>query len=838
MKAIVMAGGFGTRIQPLTHSIPKPMLPILNRPMMEHTIVKLKEAGITEFIVILYFKPDVIMNYFKDGSQFGINIAYVVPDDDYGTAGAVKKAQMYIGDENFIVISGDLVTDFDFKKIFYHHQIKKSKLSITLTTVDNPLEFGVVVADEDGRIQRFIEKPSWGEAICNTINTGIYIIEPEILDYIPKNENFDFAKDLFPLLLREGIELMAGFVEGYWRDVGNPESYREVHEDIFNNKIALKSHGHTIYYPDGTLISENNKSFDKSIDIIGSVVIGKNVTIEKGCKLKNVSIGDNVIIKQNSEIENSVIWKNVTIGSNAKFDGCIICDNNQIGKSVTAKSGMVLAESCKIGGLVTINKDITIWPYKVIEKSHVVSSNMVFGNRYKNSIFEYGTVIGQSNVELSCVMATKLAEAFATQLPVGSNVIVSRDYNPGSRMLKRAIVGGLLSAGVNVIDYNIIALSVMRYSIQSHCALAGGIHVNQFLNDPTRSVISFFDHHAHQINHEISKKIEKTFLNESFRRVDASKIAQIIESNNETEYEEYKNRVVSLLENSLRKGLEYRIAVDMMHGTASSVFPKMLNQIGIDHILFNPYQEEQKQCNIKQFHKDFQKVIEALKIDVGFMIYPDGQTFEIVCDRGTVLTGQTSLYTVLALLNIEAKAERRIKHVFLPVSTSDIVRFDHLNIVYGRYCDLTTEEMKVYDLIAVEDGTIAFTEFSVHPDAMYAALKILSIIMQHHVRISELVNSFPNYYYHTFKIPCIHTMKGKMMRKFLDLAKHKGYSTLDGIKIWLDTDDWILMVPDQHDQHLNLTIQAINPIRGIRLYKTYRAKIQKWLLKISSKVNT
>jgi mannose-1-phosphate guanylyltransferase/phosphomannomutase len=199
MKAVVMAGGFGTRIQPLTHSRPKPMLPIMNKPMMEHTMMMLKDLGIDEFIVLLYFKPEIIKDYFGDGSDFGIKITYVVPDDDYGTAGAVKLAQKHIGDDNFIIISGDLVTDFDFKKLFDFHTSKKAKLSIGLTSVENPLQFGVVIANEDNVIEKFLEKPSWGEVFSDTINTGIYIIESEILDYIPERENFDFAKDLFPL---------------------------------------------------------------------------------------------------------------------------------------------------------------------------------------------------------------------------------------------------------------------------------------------------------------------------------------------------------------------------------------------------------------------------------------------------------------------------------------------------------------------------------------------------------------------------------------------------------------------------------------------------------------
>ncbi|HHD84188.1 MAG TPA: nucleotidyltransferase family protein, partial [Campylobacteraceae bacterium] len=204
MKAVVMAGGFGTRIQPLTHSLPKPMLPIVNRPMMEHVIVKLRdELGIKEFVILLYFKPETIKEYFGDGAEWGISITYVLPDDDYGTAGAVKCAQKHLKEENFIIVSGDLVTDFDFTQIVTAHKEAEAKLTIALTPVEDPLQFGVVITDEEDRIEKFLEKPGWGEVFSDTINTGIYIIEPEILEYIPHETNFDFAKDLFPLLMEE-----------------------------------------------------------------------------------------------------------------------------------------------------------------------------------------------------------------------------------------------------------------------------------------------------------------------------------------------------------------------------------------------------------------------------------------------------------------------------------------------------------------------------------------------------------------------------------------------------------------------------------------------------------
>ncbi|MGD9968966.1 MAG: sugar phosphate nucleotidyltransferase [Sulfuricurvum sp.] len=832
MKAVVMAGGFGTRIQPLTNSIPKPMLPIVNKPMMEHTIVALRDLGITDFIVLLYFKPDVIRNYFQDGSAWGINITYVIPDDDYGTAGAVKKAQEYIGDENFIIISGDLVTDFDFQKIFDYHKAKNSKLTITLTSVENPLEFGVVIANEEGRIEKFLEKPSWGEVFSDTINTGIYIIEPEILNYIPKNENFDFAKDLFPSLMRQGVELIAGYAEGYWRDVGNPESYRDVYEDILSGKIGVKMPGTKHVYPDGVLWSEEEYDFDGEVEIVGTVVLGRGVTLKKGVKLSNVVIGDNVTISGGSKIRNSVIWNDVSIGRNARLDGCVICNDNVLEKNVTAKAGMIIAEGCEIGQLVTVEKDVTIWPNKVLEDASIISRSVILGDKYRNSIFENGRVSGQSNVELSCEMATKLAEAFGAQLPVGSTVLVSRDYNRNSRMLKRAFLGGLLAAGIDVVDYNAVPSAVMRCSLYGNDQYAAGVHFNQKIDDPTTTVITFFNHDALRINSDMAKKIEKAFFKEVFRRVEYSKIGQIHALDHAGEYDRYKKGIETLLRSHAFRCMNCRVAIDMMHGMASEVFPDILNDLGVDHIMFNAYPDEKKLENInslmKRSNEDMSSIIRALELDAGFMIYPHGQRLDIICDKGDLLSKQSALYVVLLLLNMEAKATGTVKRVFLPTWAADIVYFEHLEIERGQYANFKSEQMKTYDLVATGEGNFAFTEFATHRDSMYATLKILEMMVNHSVTLSELIASLPKYYYHSFQVPCKQSLKGKMMRKFLEDAKGKESSTLDGVKIWLDTNDWVLMIPDQYSDHLNLTIQAERSEEGERYVEHYMQKIEEW----------
>jgi len=829
MKAVVMAGGFGTRIQPLTNSRPKPMLPIINRPMMEHTMMTLKDLGIREFIVLLYFKPDIIKDYFKDGSDFGIKITYVLPDDDYGTAGAVKLAQEHIGNDNFIIISGDLVTDFDFQKIFDYHKAKQSKLTITLTSVDNPLEFGVVIANDEGKIEKFLEKPSWSEVFSDTINTGIYVIEPEILDYIPNHQNFDFAKDLFPRLMNEGVELMAGYAEGYWRDVGNPESYRDVYDDILNGKVKINIAGEKNSFPDGSLFSEEKYELDKSIEIIGTVVLGKNVTIGDGTKLNNVVIGDNVKIGTDCKIRNTVIWENVSIDRKTVLDGCVICNNNTIGKNVTAKAGMILAEGCEIGQLVNVEQDVTIWPDKIIEEAAIVSHSVVLGSRYKNSIFEHGMVRGQSNVELSCEMATKLAEAFGAQLPVGSTVLVSRDYHKSSRMLKRAFLGGLLSAGIDVIDYKDIPSAVLRCSLSSHEGYSAGVYFRQKIDDPTSTVITFYNCEALRINNDVAKKVEKAFFKET---VDYSQIGQIHESEHVHEYRVYKEGMEALFRSDMFKCVDCRIAVDMMHGMAGEVFPDILNDLGVDNIMFNAHPDEYSLANIKSLVKrsseDMSAVIKALKLNAGFVLYPYGQRLDIVCDRGTLLGKQKSLLVVLSLLNMEAKKTQSKKHVLLPTWAPDLVIFDHLEIERGPYANFNAEQMKKYDLVATVDGNFTFTEFATHRDSMYATLKIVEMMLNNNIKLSELIDSIPSFYYHISKPKCTQALKGKMMRMFLEDAKGKESSTLDGVKIWLDKNDWILMIPNQYNDHLNLYIQAENNEKGKAILAEYTAKIEKW----------
>src|SRR3989339_2146202 len=231
MKAIILAGGLGTRLHPLTINTPKPMIPVANRPLMEYIVELLAKHGIRDIIALLFHKPHIIKNHFGDGKEFGVKMSYVEAHEDYGTAGAVKLATEKFN-EPFIVISADLVTNFDLTAAIKYHNSKKSSVTILLTRIANPLPYGIVITNGDGRIKRFLEKPSWSEVFSDTINTGIYILDPEILQYIPPGNSFDFSQDLFPLLLGESQPLYGYVAEGLWKDIGNLVEYGKIHTEI------------------------------------------------------------------------------------------------------------------------------------------------------------------------------------------------------------------------------------------------------------------------------------------------------------------------------------------------------------------------------------------------------------------------------------------------------------------------------------------------------------------------------------------------------------------------------------------------------------------------------
>lgn len=239
MKAIIMAGGEGTRLKAVSGDIPKPLVPLCGRPVMEHILRLLKKNGITDICCTLKYRPEMIQDYFGDGSDFGVNMQYRVEQTALGTAGGVKNCADFYGDESFLVISGDAICDFDLRRLVSAHEKHKPAVSIALFPHEEPMRYGLALCDGESCVRSFIEKPDWSRVVTNLVNTGIYILTPSAMALVPEGEVFDFAKDLFPVLLEKGETLYGFPVDGYWCDIGTPKSYYQCCVDALEGRLKI-----------------------------------------------------------------------------------------------------------------------------------------------------------------------------------------------------------------------------------------------------------------------------------------------------------------------------------------------------------------------------------------------------------------------------------------------------------------------------------------------------------------------------------------------------------------------------------------------------------------------
>jgi len=339
MKAFVMAAGIGTRLRPLTYSIPKPLVPIVNLPVIGHLINNLAKNGINQIVVNLHYYPKLISSYISDGEKWGVKIKYSYEKKLLGTAGGVKLQEKFF-DDTFIVTSGDGLSDINFKKLIKFHKEKKALATIVLKPIDAKLEYGVVEIDENNIIKNFYEKPSWNEVFSNLVNTGIYVFEPEIFKYIPKNKFYDFGKDLLPKLVKKSLSVYGYIMEEYWCDVGNLSEYRKAQRDCLDGKVKVKIPAKEI--KEKIWVGKNTK-LPNSLKINPPCIIGDNVSIGENCFFDSYTvIGNNCIIGNNVKIRDSVLWNDVVVSSNVSLSSCIIGSFAKVSESISMFDGTII----------------------------------------------------------------------------------------------------------------------------------------------------------------------------------------------------------------------------------------------------------------------------------------------------------------------------------------------------------------------------------------------------------------------------------------------------------------------------------------------------------------
>ena len=464
MKAVILAGGEGTRLRPLTSNQPKPMMPIANVPMMEHIVRLLAKHGFDDIVVTVAFLANHIRNYFGDGSDFDVQMRYATEESPLGTAGSVRNAMDEL-DETFLVISGDVLTDVDLSAFVEAHRKQQAFASIALKRVENPVEFGIVITREDGSIERFLEKPTWGEVFSDTINTGIYVLEPGVFDHIPPDEVVDFSGDVFPSVLESGGKLYGHVLDGYWEDVGTLEAYRTAHEDILDGRVEIDVPGFLVR--DGVWLGEN---VDVSPDVVveGPVLIGDNCRIETGAVLRPYTVlGDDVVVKAEAHIERTVVHDHVYLGPGTRVRGAVLGRSCDIRDSVRIEEGVVVGDETFIGAEAIINPSVKIYPFKSVDPGALVTSSIVWETRGARTLFGRRGVRGLANVDVTAEVAVRLAMAYGTALKKGSVVCTSRDTSRSARALKRAFIAGLNLSGVHVMDLELATVPATRFQVRS-----------------------------------------------------------------------------------------------------------------------------------------------------------------------------------------------------------------------------------------------------------------------------------------------------------------------------------------------------------------------------------
>lgn len=818
-----MAGGEGSRLRPLTSNLPKPMIPLVNKPMMEHVVGLLRRHGFDEIVVTVAYLANAIRTYFGDGSEFGVKMVYATEETPLGTAGSVRNAMEQL-DERFLVISGDVLTDIDLTAIADTHEKKKAMATIGLTPVENPLEFGIVITNEDGSIERFLEKPTWGQVFSDTINTGIFVLEPEIFDYIPAGRPIDFSSEVFPRLLEEGQPLFGAVGTGYWEDVGTLEAYTRAHKDILDGRVRVDIPGFEL--ADGVWLGEG-ADVHPTAHVVGPAVIGDNCRIMAGARLGQYTVlGANVRVRQEADLERVVVHDNAYIGESSRLRGMIVGRACDLRKGVRCDEGSVLGDECFVADDAFVGPEVKIYPFKTVEAGAVINSSIVWESKGARTLFGRDGVAGLANVDITPELAVRLAMAYASTLKADGTVVISRDSSRSARMLKRAMMAGLNSGGVNVVDLEVSSVPVTRFVVRQGTP-AGGITVRIKDGDSQSVQVRFFDDNGADISEDAQRKIERLFHREDFRRALPSDIGDI----------GFQARAVELYASAMQDTIDipgvaaarFKIVVDYSYGTASLVMPNVLSKLGADVLAVNPFTSTLgvMAFDAAEHAAQVSSLVRSSGAHLGAVVDPDGEHVTFIDDEGRVLSDNQSLLAFVHLVADRLLGDR----IALPVGVTSAaeklaaragVRVEYTKMSTPALNDAATEAGVGF--AASLDGGFIVPGFLPAFDGAAALVKMLDLLAHHDVKLSAVVDELPRTHLVHETVVTPWDNKGAVMRNLVEQTSRPTV-LVDGVKV-LHDDGWVLCLPDPEEAVTHVYAEATSDGEARRLAREYVLRIR------------
>lgn len=795
MKAVIMAGGEGTRLRPLTSRTPKPMLPLVNKPMMEHIIELLRRHGITEIVVTVSYFANAIRNYFGDGSEFGVKMVYATEEAPMGTAGSVRNAREELT-ETFLVISGDVLTDINLTDLIAGHRESGVKATLGLKSMENPVDFGIVIRDGAGNVQRFLEKPTWGQVFSDTVNTGIYVLEPEIFPFIPEGEKADFSGEVFPAMIEAGEAIHGHVVEGYWEDVGTLSSYLRAHFDALDGKVQIDIPGFRM--ENGVWLGEGSE-VDPDAVLEGPVVIGPYSTVEAGTRIgEHTVLGSNVRVGAEADLQRCIVHDNSYLGPSVRLRATVLGRSVDLRRGVRCEEGVVVGDETFVGDHAILSTGVKIYPHKVVEHGAIVNSSIVWESRAARHLFSQLGIAGLANVDITPELATRVAMAFASTLDKGATVSMSRDSSRSARAMSRAMHAGLNASGINVLDVEVAPVPVTRFQVRSQRAHAG-ITVRLASDDPQSVVIRFFNSQGYDIDEIRQRKVERAYYREDFRRVPASEIGDMAFPSRAIEH--YTEALIQTLPIEEIRARKFKVVLDYSYGASSFVMPNVLSKLEAEVLAVNPFGSTQGMLRFdrREHAARVGALVQASGAQLGVVFGPDGERLTLVDDLGHVLTDVEASLAILSLVGQTAGVARQVvAPISLPLAGVRLAERYGLQVIWAKQ-SLADLMMRCGDrnvaLGIGAEGGFVFRSFLPSYDAICAFGNVVGMLAQTGHRLSDVVASLPRVHVAHETIATPWEEKGHLMRAFVEASSEKELVLVEGLKI-VEENAWTLVLPD------------------------------------------
>lgn len=785
-----MAGGKGTRLRPLTSNQPKPMVPVVGKPCLEHVLEHLRRNGVREIVVTLAYMPQAIRSYFGDGETLGVELSYSVEPVPLGTAGSVAHAAARL-DETFLVLSGDALCDADLGALVAAHRASGAAATIGLKPVGDPVEYGLVVTDEAGRVERFLEKPTWGQVFTDTVNTGIYVLEPDVLRGVPPDRELDFAADLFPLLLERGAHVQGQVLDGYWLDIGTLEQLRVANVDALDGRV-------TIELPGIRLAGDVHVADDVSLDELGAVegpaFIGPGCRLAPGASVGAYTVlAGGVSLQEGAVVSRSLIGARTHVGRGAVVEGAIVGSGCDLRDRVCVHEAVAIGDEVTVGAEATIFPGVRVYPFKEIESGVQIHESVVWESRVTRSVFGRDGVVGRVDVDLTPEIAVRLAAALGSALRRGDRVVASRDPPDACRMVQRALISGLTSTGIEVADLRVSPAAVTRHVLKTQ-ALAAGVHVSRSTADPELVQVRVFEPPGIAMSTRLRHEIEKQLGRQEFRRVAFAEVggttypARVRES--------YAQDIVDRLDADAVRTRGFRIAVDYGHAAAAFTLPLVLGPLGVEAVAIHgsPFAAP----GPDRVSPPLRRLVTSVGADLGIALDRAAERLRLVDERGEDLADDLALLLVIHLLATTGKRGE----VVVPVTATRLVE----TLAGGSSLSVrrTRHSLSALTGAAAEPGVMfagAPTGGFVFPDvvpgydAVAAACKLLDLLAADGRPLSEIVAGLPRPSVVARRVPCPWDRRGTVMRRLAERLADRRVETVDGVRAE-DGRGWVQAVPD------------------------------------------